>query len=120
MSIYAYHEHPGLCSSERARRSTCADETTLYYWALLPAPAANGSWRLGRPVAYQSRELSESGPAGDRDLPAKDAVLAGTQPQFPMDIGDRSRKLPAPGLDRPHFGSKLLDNVVHAVDYNSA
>ena len=78
--------------------TTYPDETTIYYWAVLPASAADGSdaLPLGIPTSAvgsfqkQSTPPARVFPANGTRLPRPAAV--------PVDAGAGRSQLPAPGL----------------------
>jgi hypothetical protein len=106
---YAFTQIPAY-----APRHTIADETTAYYWAVLPAPNANGSGAF--PNVLQASATNFQKRSGPPVLvsPTKGAELAATQPQFQWTPVQGARNYRLQVSTDPNFGSKLLDNVVTA------
>jgi len=61
---YAFTQIPAYAPREGADPMTYADETTLYYWAVLPAPRLDGAGAAGDPL------LNGPAPFQKRSIPA--------------------------------------------------
>jgi hypothetical protein len=109
---YAFTNIPAYAPRSSSSPRTYADETTLYYWALLPAPAANGAGASGDPLHSSAASFQKRSEPPTLLSPAKDAVLTGTQPQFQWASVTGARNYRLQVSTDPNFGSKLLDNVV--------
>ncbi|HEY2371507.1 MAG TPA: hypothetical protein VGH82_03075 [Gaiellaceae bacterium] len=97
--------------TEYVPRHTLADETTSYYWAIIPASNANGSGvnvtpSGASPTNFQKRSTPPTltSPTSGQELPA-------TQPQFQWSQVPGARTYRLQVSTDPQFG-KLLDNVV--------
>ena len=51
---------PAYSPAQPDRPTTYSDETTLYYWAVLPATGLNGSGAVGDPLSAAASELPEA------------------------------------------------------------
>jgi hypothetical protein len=109
---YAFSNIPAYAPRNGANPRTYADETTLYYWAILPAPSANGAGASGDPLHSNPASFQKRTAPSTAILPANDAVLAGVQPQFQWTSVTGARNYRLQVSTDPNFGSKLLDNVV--------
>ena len=89
-----------------------ADETTLYYWAVLPADNANGSGVSADPLTSGPQNFRSS-----RRLPTSSSPIGGAVGQHAgngVPVGRRARRapVPAPGGRRPDVLGTLIDDVV--------
>jgi hypothetical protein len=111
---YAFTQAPAF-----APRRTIADETTSYYWAILPAANSDGSGlpidpNTGRPVdplgaaaaSFQKRSTPPT-----LLSPLDGTQLAATQPAFQWTPVQGARNYRLEVSTDPNFGT-LLDNVV--------
>ena len=62
---YAFTQVPAYSPRSQIRPTTYSDETTLYYWAVLPATGLNGSGAVGDPLSaapsnFQKQSLPPS------------------------------------------------------------
>jgi hypothetical protein len=93
-------------------RRTYADETTLYYWAILPATGANGSGVSLDPLHVNAASFQKRSTPPALISPTKGTELAATQPQFQWSAVQGARNYRLQVSTDPNFGSKLLDNIV--------
>jgi hypothetical protein len=106
---YAFTQIPAY-----APRHTIADETTAYYWAILPAPNASGVGAFPNPLQAAAASFQKRSAPPALVSPTKGAELAATQPQFQWTSVPGARNYRLQVSTDPNFGSKLLDNVVTA------
>ena len=112
---YAFTQIPAYAPRRTNSPRTYADETTKYYWAVLPASAANGdgvsvpdpSHAAAANFEKQSTPPTLLSPASDQSLPA-------TQPQFRWTPVSGARNYRLQVSTDPNFGTQFLDNVVTA------
>jgi hypothetical protein len=99
--------------------TTYADETTTYYWAVLPASAANGSDALtiGVPTSAAGSFQKQSTPP-TRVFPANGSVFL-DQPRFQWTpvLGARNYRLQV--SQDPSFGSPIDDVTTASTAYSS-
>jgi hypothetical protein len=111
---YAFTQIPAY-----APRRTIADETTSYYWAILPAANADGTGlpidpQTGRPVdplhAAAANFQKQSDPPS-LISPVNNSILAASQPKFQWSPVPGARNYRLEVSTDPDFGT-LLSNVV--------
>ena len=109
---YALTRIPAYAPRENSGVRTYADETTSYYWAIIPAGDANGGHpAAGDPhqVAPQSFEKRSTPPTLLSPTPAK--VIGSEQPVFHWSAVTGARKYRLQVSTDPQFASALLDNL---------
>jgi hypothetical protein len=94
-----------------APRLTFADETTSYYWAILPAANADGSNVPFGPLSVSAPNFQKRSTPPSLLSPTNGAELAATQPQFEWTPVEGARNYRIQVSTDPNFGN-LLDNVV--------
>lgn len=105
---YAFTRIPAYAPRRGNSPQTYADETTHYYWAVLPASGADGSGvsvadpTLANAAAFDKQSIT----------PALYQVNATTQPQFRWTPATGARSYRLQVSTDSHFGTQLLDNVV--------
>jgi hypothetical protein len=109
---YAFTQIPAYAPRNGSNPKTYADETTLYYWAILPAGGVNGTLASGDPLHSSPAGFQKRGAPPTLVSPAKDAVLAGVQPQFQWSPVTGARNYRIQVSTDPNFGTKFLDNLV--------
>jgi hypothetical protein len=109
---YAFTNIPAYAPRNNGIPKTYADETTQYYWAILPSPAANGSGASGDPLHSSPATFQKRTQPTTLLAPVKDAVLTGSQPQFQWTLVPGARNYRLQVSTDPNFGTRFLDNVV--------
>ena len=112
---YAFTQLPVYSPRNLLRPTTYADETTLYYWAILPATNLNGSGAVGDPLAAAASNFQKRSTPPSQLSPA-DGALMTEQPVF---RGPRSRApaLPLPGRTGADFAALLEDVTTASTSY---
>jgi hypothetical protein len=108
---YAFTQIPAYAPRNGSSPRTYADETTLYYWAILPAAAANGTQASGDPLHSSPGNFQKRTPPPTLLSPSKGSVLAGARPQFQWTPAPGARNYRIQVSTDPNFGSSFLDNV---------
>jgi hypothetical protein len=111
---YAFTQIPAYAPRNNGNPRTYADETTAYYWAILPAANADGTATSGDPLGASPASFNKLTTPPTLVSPAQGAVLVGTQPQFQWTAVTGARNYRLQVSTDPNFGAKLLDNVVTA------
>lgn len=106
---YALTRIPAYAPRIRNMPLTYSDETTLYYWAILPASGSSGTGAVGDPLqaAYQNFQKWSDPPALLEPVP--DAAVL-DQPTFRWTLATGARRYRLQVAQDPSFG-KLLDDV---------
>ena len=78
-----------------------ADETTLYYWAVLPADNADGTGVSTEPALEQPAELQQAVDAADAHKPDRRRGGEHSGHRVPVVAGLRRAPLPPPGRPEP-------------------
>jgi hypothetical protein len=99
---YAFTQAPVYAPRTNSEDTTYPDETTTYYWAVLPATAANGQGASGDPVNIQHGTFQKQVP------PASPAVgLSQTQPVFNWKPVVGAKQYDLEVSADPNFGSTV-------------
>ena len=113
------HAGPGLFAAQLRRPTTYSDETTLFYWAVLPATNFNGSSAVERPARGGRVELPEAVDPARGDLAGEWRAAHGPA-RLPLDAGRGCAPLPLPGcagtdVRGPARGRHDRSDLVHAL-----
>jgi hypothetical protein len=113
---YGFTQIPVYAPRRNSRPITYSDETTKYYWAILPAPELNGQQAVGDPLqagagAFQKQSVPPtlSGPTFDR----------GDQLVFSWSAVPDARKYHLQVARDGDFGNVLDDVTTDSVAYTS-
>jgi hypothetical protein len=110
--------HPAYAPRNSVAVTTYADETTTYYWAVMPTTKPNGDGLSTQPTdnhpqAFQKRSLPPTllSPANGADVTS--------QPVFRWTSAEGARQYRIQVDDDPTFGSPIADVVTNATGYTS-
>jgi hypothetical protein len=109
---YALTRVPAYAPRERAQVRTYSDETTAYYWAVLPANGTDGTLAVGNPLNAAASTFEKQSTPPTPLGPAEGAVLAG-QPAFRWTPAEGARRYRLQVDNDPSFGS-TIDNILTA------
>ena len=113
---YAFTHLPAYSPRSLSRPTTYSDETTLYYWAVLPATSFNGGGAVGDPLmAAPSNFQKQSIPPSQ--LSPDDGALATTQPVFRWTPVEGARRYRLQIAQEPTFASPLEDVATASTSY---
>ncbi|HXV32674.1 MAG TPA: hypothetical protein VD769_01595 [Gaiellaceae bacterium] len=109
---YAYTRIPAYAPRESLASVGYADETTLYYWAVLPADAANGSGVSAEPLTSGAQSFTKQSAPPDLVGPVSSAVVDTPTTVFHWEpvFGARYYRLQV--SSSPTFAGGLLTNVL--------
>ena len=103
---YAFTQVPAYAPRGSTSTTTYSDETTSYYWAVLPANDLNGNGAAGNPLIAAARDfLKESNPPTLTTPTAGEAV--GAYPTFRWAPAEHARYYTLQVSQDPSFGTKL-------------
>ena len=113
---YAFTHVPVYSPRSQIKPTTYSDETTLYYWAVLPATNYNGSGAVGDPLSaaasnFQKQSLPPSQTSPD------DGALASTQPVFRWTSVEGARRYRLQVAQEPTFAAPLEDVSTASTSY---
>ena len=118
LADYAFTQVPAYSPRSQIRPTTYSDETTLYYWAVLPATGLNGSGAVGDPLSAAPSNFQKQSLPPTQMSPDDGALL--THPAgLPVGVRRRSAPLPLPGcagahVREPDRGRAHAGHLVHA------
>ena len=113
---YAFTQIPAYSPRNFIRPTTYSDETTLYYWAVLPATNSNGSGAVGDPLAAAPSNFQKQSIPAAQLTPANGAVL-GTQPIFRWTPVEGARRYRIQVSQEPTFATLLEDVATSSTSY---
>ena len=115
----AFTRIPAYAPRNTSRPTTYSDETTSYYWAVLPSTAADGSTALPLSAAFDSRAnfQKQSAPPG-LVAPAAGTVFLG-QPTFRWSPTEGARRYRLQVAQDPSFGDPIDDVITDSTAYTS-
>jgi hypothetical protein len=115
---YAFTQLPAYAPRGPNWIMTFADETTLYYWAVLPANNSNGSGAAGNPlIAAASNLRKESNPPTLTTPTAGENVVG--QPTFRWSPAEGARKYTLQVSQDPSFGTTLDEWTTASTAYTA-
>ena len=113
---YAFTHVPAYSPRSLIKPTTYSDETTLYYWAVLPATGFNGGGAVGDPLmAAASNFQKQSIPPSQ--LSPDDGALATTQPVFRWTPVEGARRYRFQVAQEPTFAAPLEDVPTASTSY---
>lgn len=115
---YAFTQLPVYAPRTSTRPTTYSDETTLYYWAVLPAIGMNGSLATGDPLAASPQSFQKQSTPPVQTAPANGASVE-LQPTFRWTPVEGARRYRVQVADDPTFGSLLDDVLTDSTAYTS-
>jgi hypothetical protein len=113
---YAFSRIPAYAPRNQIRPTTYSDETTLYYWAVLPAANANGSGAVGDPLAAAAANFQKQSVPPTQLSPA-DGVLLSEQPVFRWTPVEGARRYRFQVAQEPTFAAPLEDVTTASTSY---
>jgi len=113
---YAFTQVPAYSPRSLARPTTYPDETTLYYWAVLPATGANGSGAVGDPLSAAASNFQKASTPPAQVSPANGALLT-DQPIFRWTSVEGARRYRFQVAQEPTFATPLEDVTTASTSY---
>jgi hypothetical protein len=115
---YAFTQLPAYSPRSLLRPTSYPDETTSYYWVVLPANQANGGEAVGNPLQGAAQSFEKRSTPPDRLEPAGGADLTG-HPTFRWTSVEGARRYRLQVAHDALFGSLLEDVVTDSTAYTS-
>jgi hypothetical protein len=109
---YAFTQLPVYAPRTSVKPTTYPDETTSYYWAVLPAIGERGSLATGNPLLSSPQSFQKQSTPPAQLAPANGASVD-LQPTFRWTPVEGARRYRVQVADDPTFGS-LVDDVITA------
>jgi hypothetical protein len=113
---YAFTQVPAYSPRGSLTTTTYSDETTLYYWAVLPAVNANGSGAVGDPLSAAPSNFQKQSIPPSIISPADGALLT-EQPVFRWNTVEGARRYRFQVAQEPTFASPIEDVSTAATSY---
>jgi hypothetical protein len=115
---YAFTHLPAYAPRSSIKPTTYPDETTSYYWAVLPATGKNGSGATGNPLLASAASFQKQSTPPTQTSPANGASVE-LQPTFRWTPVEGARRYRVQVADDPTFGSLLDDVLTDSTAYTS-
>ena len=117
---YAYTRLPAYAPRRSPSQSIgYADETTLYYWAVLPANNADGSGVATDPLASNPQSFTKQSTPPLVESPVDDAAVNTPATEFQWSPVFGARRYRVQVDDNPTFSSPIDDVVTDSTAYTS-
>ena len=113
---YAFTNLPAYSPRSYFGPTTYTDETTLFYWAVLPATGANGSGAVGDPLMAAASNFQKQSIPPAAMSPADGALLT-SQPVFQWSQVEGARRYRFQVAQEPTFANPLEDVTTAATSY---
>jgi hypothetical protein len=115
---YAFTQVPAYAPRSALGAKTYSDETTLYYWAVLPASAFNGDGAKGDPLSAAAPNFQKQSTPPTLLGPANGAMFSGP-PTFQWTPVEGARHYRLQVSQDPSFGSVIEDVTTDSTAYTS-
>jgi hypothetical protein len=113
---YAFTQIPAYSPRSLTRPTTYSDETTLYYWAVLPATGLNGSGAVGDPLSAAASTFQKQSLPPSQMLPGDGALLT-DQPVFRWTSVEGARRYRFQIAQEPTFAAPIEDVTTASTSY---
>jgi protein-S-isoprenylcysteine O-methyltransferase Ste14 len=115
---YAFTQVPAYAPRGTLMPITYPDETTTYYWVVLPAVQANGNGAVGNPLLGAPSPFEKRSTPPTRLGPAEGAIAWG-QPTFRWALALGARRYRLQISQDPTFGDPIQDVLTDATAYTT-
>jgi hypothetical protein len=113
---YAFTQVPAYSPRSWNTSTTYSDETTLFYWAVLPATNANGTGAVGDPTSAAASNFQKQSIPPSQTSPADGAVLT-SQPVFRWTPVEGARRYRFQVAQEPTFANPIEDVTTASTSY---
>jgi len=115
---YGFTQVPAYSPRSLLKPTSYSDETTSYYWVVLPAHQLNGGEAVGAPLLGAAQAFEKRSTPPGRLEPANGADLSG-HPTFRWSAVEGARRYRLQVAQDDHFGSLLEDVLTDSTAYTS-
>jgi hypothetical protein len=115
---YAFTQVPAYAPRDGFGARTYPDETTLYYWAVLPATSFDGNGAVGNPLLAAARSFQKQSAPPARLAPA-DGTQFYNRPSFRWTPTEGARRYRFQVAQDPSFGNPIDDITTDSTAYTS-
>jgi protein-S-isoprenylcysteine O-methyltransferase Ste14 len=115
---YAFTQLPAYAPRTAIGPTTYPDETTAYYWVVLPAAFANGDGAVGNPFLGVPQIFDKRSAPPARLGPADGSVIT-SQPTFRWTLALGARRYRVQVAQDPTFGDPIEDVLTDATAYTT-
>jgi hypothetical protein len=115
---FAFTQAVAYAPRSLIKPTTYPDETTSYYWAVLPAVNNNGSLATGNPLVAHPKSFQKQSAPPSLMAPAAGAMVD-LQPTFRWTPVEGYRRFRLQVAEDPTFGSLLDDVLTNSTSYTS-
>ena len=113
---YAFTNLPAYSPRSYLGPTSYSDETTLLYWAVLPAAGADGSGAVGDPLSAAASNFQKQSLPPGLTAPA-DGALVTDQPVFRWSQAEGARHYRFQVAQEPTFANPIEDFTTAATSY---
>jgi hypothetical protein len=113
---YGFTQLPAYSPRSLSKPTTYSDETTLFYWAVLPANGLDGGGAVGNPLAAAASNFQKQSTPPSALSPGNGAVLT-EQPVFRWTGVEGARRYRFQVAQEPTFAAPLEDVVTASTSY---
>jgi hypothetical protein len=115
---YAFTKIPAYAPRSGFGPRTYPDETTLYYWAVLPATDPSGTGAVGNPLLAAAQSFQKQSTPPTRLAPAN-STLFYNQPSFRWTPTEAARRYRFQVAQDPSFGNPIDDITTDSTAYTT-
>ena len=115
---YAFTQVPAYAPRTTFNSTTYPDETTSYYWVVLPAVEANGDLAVGNPLAGAPSRFDKRSIRPSLLGPSSGSIILG-QPTFRWTLALGARRYRLQIAQDPSFGNPIDDILTDATSHTS-
>lgn len=115
---YAFTRIPAYAPREDRRPTTYSDETTSYYWAVLPSAAPDGALAPGNPLSQAPARFDKRSVPPAALLPKQGARISGAS-VFRWTPADAARRYRLQVSAERSFGTLIDDVITASTSYTS-
>jgi hypothetical protein len=113
---YAFTRIPAYAPRHPSKPTTYSDETTLYYWAILPATNTNGTGAVGNPLSAAAANFQKRS-TPPTQLGPNDGAAMSEQPVFRWTPVEGARRYRFQVAQEPTFAELVEDVTTASTSY---
>jgi protein-S-isoprenylcysteine O-methyltransferase Ste14 len=116
---YGFTQVPAYSPRSLSRPTSYSDETTSFYWVVLPANDHNGNEAVGTPFLGAPRSFEKRSTPPTILAPANGSVIL-SQPTFRWTLAEGARRYRLQIAQDPTFGDPIEDVLTDATSYTTS